>query len=149
MNEPVDRDNRVGIGLLEPTFISLLNPGVTVLGTEQKRRIAVIGGDGIGPEVVAETIKVLSEACGSDTLRFDLLPYSADYTLEHGYSLPEGEMERFGREYGAILLGALGDPRIPDMRHARDILLGARMQLDLYINKRPVRLLHEHLSPLK
>src|SRR6202008_2846523 len=51
--------------------------------------------------------------------------------------------------YAAILFGALGDPRVPEQVHARDILLGLRMQLDLYINLRPVRLLDERLTPLK
>ena len=112
-------------------------------------RIGVIGGDGIGPEVTAEAVKVLGVACGDDAFRFDDLPYCADYTLETGHSLPDAEMARFSRDYDAILLGALGDPRIPDMRHARDILLGARQKLDLYINMRPVRLLDERLTPLK
>ena len=52
-------------------------------------------------------------------------------------------------EFDAIFIGALGDPRIPDMRHARDILLGTRFELDLYVNYRPVRLLDERLCPLK
>src|SRR5687767_15837887 len=52
-------------------------------------------------------------------------------------------------DYDAVLLGALGDPRVPDNRHARDILLGARFELDLYVNYRPVKLLHDRLCPLK
>ena len=52
-------------------------------------------------------------------------------------------------EFDAIFIGALGDPRIPDNRHARDILLGTRFELDLYVNYRPVRLLDERLCPLK
>ena len=111
--------------------------------------VAVIGGDGIGPEVLEEGMKVLRVAAGQDAFAFDLLPYSADYLLEHGYSMPEGELTRFANEYDAIYLGALGDPRVPDMRHAADILLGARRELDLYINRRPVRLLDENLCPLK
>src|SRR5438270_11538122 len=53
------------------------------------------------------------------------------------------------REFDASFTGALGDPRIPDMRHARDILLGTRFELDLYVNHRPIKLLHERLCPLK
>lgn len=117
--------------------------------TSKPARVAVIGGDGIGPEVIEEAIKVLRTACGSSAFVFDRLPYSADYLLEHGRSMPEGEMDRFAREYDAILLGALGDERVPDMKHAREILLGARRQLDLYINQRPVKLLDENLCPLK
>jgi 3-isopropylmalate dehydrogenase len=112
-------------------------------------RVAIIGGDGIGPEVTEEAVKVLKAACGEDAFSWDRLPYGADYYLETGKSLPEGEIERFRTDYDAILLGALGDPRVPDMGYARDILLGVRAQLDLYINKRPVRLLDEELCPLK
>ena len=53
------------------------------------------------------------------------------------------------REFDAIFVGALGDPRVPDNRHARDILLGTRFELDLYVNYRPVRLLDDRLCPLK
>ncbi len=112
-------------------------------------RIAVIGGDGIGPEVTREAMKVCEAALGASAFEWDVLPYSADYLLEHGRSMPEGEIERFGRDYDAILLGALGDPRVPDMRHGVDILLGCRRDLDLYINQRPVRLWDEALCPLK
>jgi 3-isopropylmalate dehydrogenase len=63
--------------------------------------------------------------------------------------MPDGELERFRQQYDAIFLGALGDPRVPDMRHARDILLGARRTLDLFINLRPVKLWDSALCPLK
>jgi 3-isopropylmalate dehydrogenase len=109
----------------------------------------VIGGDGIGPDVVEQAILVLETAAGSGVYAFDRLPYGAEYTLRTGVTIPPGELARFATDYDAIFLGALGDPRIPDMRHGRDILLGARMQLDLYINLRPVRLLHDDLTPLK
>jgi 3-isopropylmalate dehydrogenase len=59
------------------------------------------------------------------------------------------EMKRLGRDFDAILVGALGDPRIPGNEHARDILLGMRSQLDLYVNERPARLFDERLTPLK
>src|SRR5256712_4463814 len=58
-------------------------------------------------------------------------------------------MDDIRNNYAAVYLGAFGDPRIPDMRHAADILLGMRFQLDLYVNYRPVKLLDERLSPLK
>jgi 3-isopropylmalate dehydrogenase len=117
--------------------------------TQTKRRIAVIGGDGIGPEVTQEAIKVLNASCGEDAFAFESLPYCADYTLETGITIPKGELARIEKNYDALLMGALGDPRIPDMRHAVDILLGARRQLDLFINLRPVHLIHEQLCPLK
>ncbi len=53
------------------------------------------------------------------------------------------------RQFDAVFIGALGDPRVPDNRHARDILLGTRFELDLYVNYRPVKLLDERLCPLK
>jgi 3-isopropylmalate dehydrogenase len=58
-------------------------------------------------------------------------------------------MDDIRDHYAAVYLGAFGDPRVPDMRHAADILLGMRFQLDLYVNYRPVKLLDERLSPLK
>jgi 3-isopropylmalate dehydrogenase len=112
-------------------------------------KIAVIKGDGIGPDVVDEALKVLSEAAGSEAFEFDALPYSAQHTLDTGITIPEEEFARFQNEYDAIFLGALGDPRIPDMRHGRDILLGARMKLELFINQRPARLLNAEFCPLK
>jgi 3-isopropylmalate dehydrogenase len=77
------------------------------------------------------------------------LPYGADHYLKTGVSIPPAEMQRLGRDFDAILLGALGDPRVPGNEHARDILLGMRFQLDLYVNERPARLPHERLTPLK
>src|SRR6185295_528836 len=60
-----------------------------------------------------------------------------------------GALEMLQEGFDAILLGAMGDPRVPDNRHAADILLGLRFKLDLYVNYRPIRLLHERLCPLK
>ena len=114
------------------------------------KRIAVIPGDGIGIEVTREAVKVL-EAVGSgcaSSLKIDSYDYGADRYLRTGETLPPGEMDRL-KQYDAILLGALGDPRVPDMKHAADILLGLRFGLDLYVNYRPVRLLDERLCPLK
>jgi 3-isopropylmalate dehydrogenase len=107
--------------------------------------IAVIAGDGIGPEVTAEAVKVLRAAGG---IRFEPLPWSADHYLETGITLPPDGYDTL-RGFDAILVGALGDPRVPDNRHARDILLGTRFALDLYVNYRPVRLLDDRLCPLK
>ncbi len=114
-------------------------------------RIAVIPGDGIGVEVTAEALKVL-RAAGSAfgrTLEFEMLPWSADYYLQSGVTIPPNGYAMLRDEFDAIFIGALGDPRVADNRHARDILLGIRFELDLYVNYRPVRLLHERLCPLK
>jgi 3-isopropylmalate dehydrogenase len=108
-------------------------------------RIAVIPGDGIGPEVTAQAVKVL-EALGGVELHH--LPWGADHYLATGETVPTNGYDLL-RSFDAILIGALGDPRVPDNRHARDILLGTRFQLDLYVNYRPVRLLDARLCPLK
>jgi 3-isopropylmalate dehydrogenase len=110
----------------------------------------VIAGDGIGKDVTAEAVKVLTrvgEVFGR-SLELEHLSWGADYLLETGITIPPDGYDTL-RQFDAIFIGALGDPRIPDNRHARDILLGTRFELDLYVNYRPVRLLDERLCPLK
>ncbi len=117
----------------------------------QEKRIAVIAGDGIGIDVTREALGVLStlgEVTGVQ-LAVQEFDFGAERYLKTGVSLPEGTYEMFQREFDAIYIGALGDPRVPDMAHARDILLGTRFVLDLYANHRPVKLLHDDLCPLK
>ncbi len=113
-------------------------------------RLAVIAGDGIGREVVAEALKVVRTVGRVFGGAFDveMLPWGADYYLQTGTTIPPNGYALL-REFDAILVGALGDPRVPDHRHARDILLGTRTELDLYVNYRPVRLLDARLCPLK
>jgi 3-isopropylmalate dehydrogenase len=113
-------------------------------------RIAVIPGDGIGKEVTAEAVKALEAVGTASGRRLDLvhLPWGADHYLATGETMPAGGYRMLRDEFAAIFVGALGDPRVPDGRHARDILLGTRFELDLYVNYRPVRLLHDRLSPL-
>ncbi len=113
-------------------------------------KVAVIAGDGIGKEVTAEAVKVLTAVSDRFGVRFDLehLPWGADHYLQTGITLPPGGYDQL-RQFDAIFIGALGDPRVPDNRHARDILLGTRFELDLYVNYRPVKLLDERLCPLK
>ncbi|MGZ3425602.1 MAG: 3-isopropylmalate dehydrogenase [Polyangia bacterium] len=119
--------------------------------TRGARKIAVIPGDGIGVEVTAEALKSLRAV--SPALRHPIelveFDWGAERWLRDGTTLPKGAMEDLRDHYAAILFGALGDPRVPEQVHARDILLGLRFQLDLYINLRPVKLLHERLTPLK
>ena len=114
-------------------------------------RIAVIPGDGIGKDVTTEAVKVLRAAgeVFGHMLDLEMLPYGADYFLETGISIPPGGYTMLRDQFDAIYIGALGDPRVPDMRHARDILLGTRFELDLYVNHRPVKLLDARLCPLK
>ena len=113
-------------------------------------RIAVIPGDGIGIEVTREAVLAVREATAvaGKPIEFEEFPYGADHFLKTGETLPQAGFERL-QGFDAILLGALGDPRVPDNRHAADILLGLRFRLDLYVNHRPVRLLDERLCPLK
>ena len=114
------------------------------------KRIAVIPGDGIGPEVIAEALRVLQHL--RETRRLELeftnFDWGAEKFLKEGITLPEGSLEKLSADFDAILAGAFGDPRVPSNKHAEDILLGMRRGLDLYINLRPVRLLDSRLTPL-
>ena len=113
--------------------------------------IAVIGGDGIGPEVIEAAIPVLERAAAKYGFGLELerLPYSADHYLKTRETLPDHAFRHLQDDVDAIFLGALGDPRVPGNEHARDILLGLRFRLDLYINFRPVKLLHPDLGVLR
>lgn len=114
-------------------------------------RIAVIPGDGIGKEVTPEAVKVLHAVTAKRKrpLEFVEFDWGADKFLKEGVTLPAGAVEMLRDEFDAILFGALGDLRVPSNQHAADILLGLRFKLDLYVNARPVELLHERLTPLR
>lgn len=114
-------------------------------------RIAIIPGDGIGTEVIAEAVKVVeaAERAFGFSVKKTQFDWGADRYLRDGVTLPDDAVEMFENEYDAILLGAVGDPRVPDNRHAADILLGLRFKLELYINLRPIKLLADSLTPLK
>lgn len=114
-------------------------------------RIAVIPGDGIGKEVTPEAEKVIRAATArrKRALEFVEFDWGADKYLKEGVTLPAGAVEMLRDEFDAILFGAMGDPRVPSNQHAADILLGLRFKLDLYVNARPVELLHERLTPLR
>src|SRR2546427_7266406 len=114
-------------------------------------KIAVIAGDGIGPEVIEAAIPILDRAAAKHgfALRWERLPYSADHYLRTKETLPDAAFQHLRNDVDAIFLGALGDPRVPGNEHARDILLGLRFRLDLYVNFRPVLLLHPDLTPLR
>ena len=113
--------------------------------------IAVIAGDGIGPEVIEAAIPILDRVARkhSFSLSWERLPYAADHYLKTKETLPDQAFNHLRDDVDAILLGALGDPRVPGNEHARDILLGLRFRLDLYVNFRPVTLLHSDLTPLR
>ncbi len=113
-------------------------------------RIAVIPGDGIGKEVTPEAVKLLRAVTSASkrAMEFVEFDWGADKYLREGVSLPDGAVEMLRDEFDAILFGALGDPRVPSNQHAADILLGLRFKLDLFVNARPVELLHDRLTPL-
>jgi 3-isopropylmalate dehydrogenase len=117
----------------------------------ERKKIAVVPGDGIGPEVIAAGMRVLEAANDRHQLGLEFVHFgwNADEYLRTGISMPPGAMDDIRNNYAAVYLGAFGDPRVPDMKHAADILLGMRFQLDLYVNYRPVKLLNDRLSPLK
>jgi len=114
-------------------------------------RVAIIPGDGIGVEVTREALRVLEAVRPRLKRPIELTSFDwgAERWLRDKTTLPAGAADDLAKNYQAILFGALGDPRVPEQVHARDILLGLRFQLDLYINLRPVRLLDERLTPLK
>ena len=116
-----------------------------------KTRVAVIPGDGIGPEVVREAVRLLERVRETHGVELELthFDWGAEKFLREGVSLPGGALEMLSNEFNAILAGAFGDPRVPSNQHAEDILLGMRRGLDLYINLRPVRLLDSRLTPLR
>src|SRR6478735_2849098 len=113
-------------------------------------KIAVIAGDGIGKDVTAEAVKILNTVSSvfGRAIALEHLPWSADHYLKTGETMPANGYDLL-RSFDAVFVGALGDPRVADNRHARDILLGTRFELDLYVNYRPVKLLDARLCPLK
>ena len=112
-----------------------------------KKRIAVIPGDGIGQEVIPQAVKVM-EATGA-SVELSEFDWSADRYLADGVTVPQDGFAMLGRDFDAILVGAVGDPRVPTNIHGKEILLGMRFKMDLYANVRPVRLLDAALCPLK
>jgi 3-isopropylmalate dehydrogenase len=126
-----------------------MNP--TPPSQRRPQRIAVLPGDGTGKDVTAEAVKVLNAAAETWDLPLELkqFDWDADRYLATGETLPKGALEDFRDNYSAIFIGAYGDPRVPDMKHAADILLGIRFRMDLYINLRPVKLYDARLCPLK
>ncbi|MDQ2818703.1 MAG: 3-isopropylmalate dehydrogenase [Candidatus Eremiobacteraeota bacterium] len=113
-------------------------------------RIAVIPGDGVGPEVTAEGLKVLAASAELFGFQYQTTtyPFGAEHYLSTGELMPPDQLERF-REMDAILLGAIGDPRLPAGFVERGVIAATRFGLDLYINLRPIKLYAEHLCPIK
>jgi len=124
---------------------------MTEITSSSRKRVAVIPGDGIGKEVIPEAVKVLkaAAAAGGREIAITEFGWGADRYLRDGTTLPADAPDMFRREYDAILLGALGDPRVPGNQHGADILLGLRFKLDLYVNVRPCVLFDQRLTPLR
>jgi 3-isopropylmalate dehydrogenase len=113
----------------------------------QKKRIAIIPGDGIGREAIPEAVKVI--AATKAPVELTPFDWSAERYLADGVTVPPDGFAMLARDFDAILVGAFGDPRVPTNIHAKEILLGMRFKMDLYANVRPVRLLDAALCPLK
>ena len=113
-------------------------------------RIAVIAGDGIGPEVISEGVKVLNAVAAKEgTFAFDFtyFPWGCEYYLREGRMMPKDALETLKR-FDAIFLGAVGYPGVPDHISLRDLLLEIRHGFDQYVNVRPVKLLKGAPCPL-
>ena len=114
---------------------------------ERSIRLAVIGGDGIGPEVVAEALKVLRAAAPGVAIEETSYDLGARRWHRTGETLPDAVLEEV-RGHDAILLGAVGDPSVPSGVLERGLLLRLRFELDQYVNLRPVRLYPGVTTPL-
>jgi len=113
-------------------------------------KIAVIPGDGIGPEVIEEGVKVLkkvSELDGTFCFDFTYFPWGCEYYLETGFMMPKDGIDKL-KEFDAIYLGAVGAPGVPDHISLWDLLLIIRKSFDQYINLRPIKLLEGAPCPL-
>jgi 3-isopropylmalate dehydrogenase len=116
-----------------------------------KKRIAIIPGDGIGKEVIPAAVTVMKAAvaAGGNQIALTDFDWGADRYLRDGTTLPADAVEMFHRDFDAILMGAMGDPRVPSNIHAADILLGLRFKLDLYVNARPCVMFDRKFTPLR
>ncbi|HEX3852215.1 MAG TPA: isocitrate/isopropylmalate family dehydrogenase, partial [Polyangiaceae bacterium] len=115
------------------------------------KKIAIIGGDGIGPEVIAEGVRTLEWFRAHRGIQLELwhLDLGAERYLRDGTTFPDAVRDAISKDCAAVLLGALGDARVPGFEHARDILFGMRIGFDLYANVRPVRALSDQVVPLR
>lgn len=117
----------------------------------KKYKIAVIAGDGIGPEVIAEGVRVLEHVGkldGGFEFEFTHFPWGCDYYLQTGKMMPDDGIETL-KQFDAIYLGAVGTPGVPDHISLWDLLLRIRHEFDQYVNLRPVKLLRGAPCPLK
>jgi 3-isopropylmalate dehydrogenase len=113
-------------------------------------KVGVIAGDGIGPEVTREALKVLEAVAEFGGFQCQLVeyPYSGEHYLETGELVPDSVIDEW-RTLDALLLGAIGHPAVEPGLVERSVILGLRFGLDLYVNLRPIKLYAERLCPLK
>jgi 3-isopropylmalate dehydrogenase len=113
-------------------------------------KIAVIGGDGIGPEVAREGLKVLKKASELYGFEYETTeyPFGSEHYMKTGELVPESVYSEY-KEHDAIYLGAIGDPRVEVGLVERAVIAGIRFKLDLYVNLRPIKLYAESLCPIK
>lgn len=114
------------------------------------RRIATIPGDGIGPEVIAAAIRVTDACLAHSEVRctWEAMPWGTEFHLAHGRTMPADALDQL-RRYDAILLGAVGDPRVPDTATLNGLIFPIRRQFEQFLNLRPARLLPGVRSPLR
>lgn len=119
-------------------------------GSRAQHRIGVIPGDGIGPEVVREGLKVLDAVSQRYNFTYEIVeyPWSSALYLRSGELMSEAALDEY-RSLDALYLGALGDPRVEAGLVERSVIMTIRLGLDLYINLRPIVLYAEHLCPVK
>jgi 3-isopropylmalate dehydrogenase len=112
--------------------------------------IGVIPGDGIGPEVLHEGLKVLETVASAEGIHYKLVeyPYNSEHYLKTKELVPDRVIDEW-RTLDAVLLGAIGHPDVEPGLVERSVILGLRFGLDLYINLRPIKLYAEHLCPIK
>jgi 3-isopropylmalate dehydrogenase len=113
-------------------------------------QIAVLPGDGIGPEVVAEGLKVLKRVAEIEGFKYRLThyPHGSEHYLKTKELFPDSVLNEL-KQQAAIYLGAIGDPRVEVGLVERAVIAGIRFGLDLYVNLRPIKLLADHLCPIK
>src|SRR6204780_2160550 len=126
-----------------------MSRSVASLAVRTSARIAVIGGDGIGPEVVAEGLKVLDAAVAADGVKIETTDYDLGAARWHrsGETLPDSVLAEL-RDHDAILLGAVGDPTVPSGVLERGLLLKLRFAFEHAVNLRPVKLYPGVTTPL-
>lgn len=116
----------------------------------KKYKVAVIAGDGIGPEVVKEGVKVLEQVAqidGNFIIEFTHFPWGCEYYLKTGKMMDDDGIDKL-RHFDAIYLGSVGAPGVPDHISLRELLLKIRQEFEQYVNLRPVKLLNSALCPL-